>query len=374
MSDKTLAILARVGVWGGLLAVLYLLRSFFLLIFLTFVFAYIQSQGVERLVKYIKNRTMRVIVVALLLLGVIIGLGDFLIPRVHEQGKLFVERYPVYLQTLDQELLRLADVYPFVERAVPRLSEYIDSTRAGVPWSVENSVSGDLIPALLGFGGAEPGAVTTLDGLKQGIAQILASASAFLLSLLFSFLIVLDLPKLTRDVQSLKATKLRWIYEEMAESLCAFGATLGKAFEAQMSIAFINTILTAIGIMFLGIGEKTAFLSVIVFLCSFIPVAGVFISSVPICLLALQAGGVHMMLLAILLITVIHMIEAYILNPKIYGHHLHMNPVIVLIILTIAGKIFHVWGLVLGVPICTYIFGNAIRNKKVAAVDVRIDP
>ena len=39
------------------------------------------------------------------------------------------------------------------------------------------------------------------------------------------------------------------------------------------------------------------------------------------------------MLLAILLICVIHAIETYILNPQIYGHHMHMNPVLVLIIL-----------------------------------------
>jgi predicted PurR-regulated permease PerM len=58
------------------------------------------------------------------------------------------------------------------------------------------------------------------------------------------------------------------------------------------------------------------------------------------------------------------MVETYILNPKIYGHHLRMNPVIVLILLTLGGKLFHVWGLILGVPIFTYIFGTAIKHKE----------
>ena len=69
------------------------------------------------------------------------------------------------------------------------------------------------------------------------------------------------------------------------------------------------------------------------------------------------------MLLAIAFITVIHMIEAYILNPLIYGAHLRMNPVLVLGILTIGGKLFGVWGLVLGVPLCTYFFGHYIRQR-----------
>ena len=68
-----------------------------------------------------------------------------------------------------------------------------------------------------------------------------------------------------------------------------------------------------------------------------------------------------MMLLAALLIWGIHLIETYVLNPKIFGHHLHLNPVLVLVILTIGGKLFHIWGLVLGVPVCKYFFGHAIQ-------------
>jgi predicted PurR-regulated permease PerM len=106
-----------------------------------------------------------------------------------------------------------------------------------------------------------------------------------------------------------------------------------------------------------------AFLSVIVFFFSFIPVIGVFISSIPICLIALQTSGVSTMLLAVLLITVIHLIEGYILNPRIYGSYMRINPVIVLIILTVGGKLFGFWGLLLGVPVCTYLFGHAIRIR-----------
>ena len=139
---------------------------------------------------------------------------------------------------------------------------------------------------------------------------------------------------------------------------------MGRALEAQFFIAILNTILTSIGIALLGFSEQIPFLGMIVFFCSFIPVVGVIISSVPICLVALQTAGLWLMFLCIIMITVIHMIEAYILNPKIYGHHMRLNPVVVLIILTIGGKMFHVWGLVLGVPICTYVFGHAIKNAE----------
>ena len=58
-----------------------------------------------------------------------------------------------------------------------------------------------------------------------------------------------------------------------------------------------------------------------------------------------------------------HVVEAYILNPKIYGEKLKINPVLVLIILTVSGKLFGVWGLLLSLPIYTYVFGHAIKEE-----------
>lgn len=157
-------------------------------------------------------------------------------------------------------------------------------------------------------------------------------------------------------------SRLGFIYREVAGSISDFASVLGRSLEAQFAIAVINSLLTAIGVAMLGMGSTMAFLTVIVFLCSFIPVLGVFISSVPICLIALQTSGLTTMILAIVMITVIHLIEGYILNPRIYGSYMRINPVIVLFILTIGAKLFHIWGLVLGVPICTYLYGLVVQK------------
>jgi predicted PurR-regulated permease PerM len=167
-------------------------------------------------------------------------------------------------------------------------------------------------------------------------------------------------------VQNLRYTKLGFIYDEVADNIQDFGRVLGTALEAQLFIAIANTILTAIGLWLMGL-PSLVFLSTIVFFCSFIPVAGVFLSSTPICLVALQVqpnGGVKLMLVAIGLILLIHFIEAYFLNPKIFGHHFRMNAVLVLIVLTIGGKLFGVWGLVLGLAVVNYFFAHAIRYPK----------
>ena len=70
-----------------------------------------------------------------------------------------------------------------------------------------------------------------------------------------------------------------------------------------------------------------------------------------------------MVLLAVALITVIHILEAYVLNPRIYGARLRMNAVLTLIILTLCGKLFGPWGFILGIPVFNYIFSFAIRYR-----------
>ena len=358
--------IALILVWGMLFGLVFLLRSFFLLIFLTFVFTFIQANGVNRLEKYIKSRLARVMLVAAAFIAILSMTFVFLVPKVKVQTELFINQFSSYLWRVDQEILELSIKYPLIEEVFPNMivEETRDSgetTRKRLNYSPTRAIFQHLLKI------GEEGDIENINYLLGRLGDIGGKVamvtSTFLLSILFSFLIVLDMPRLAASVRQLEHTKLRFIYLSVADEIRDFSRVLGRALEAQLLIAIVNSILTAIGIMVLGIGAHVAFLSVIVFFCSFIPVLGVIISSVPICLVALQVSGIKIMLLAVLLITVIHLIEGYILNPRIYGSYMRINPVIILIILTVGGKLFGFWGLLLGVPICTYVFGHAIRIK-----------
>lgn len=366
LAERIMPALVRILVWGGVFSVVFILRSFFLLLFLTFVFGYIQTRGVNRLQGLIPNRPLRVVLVASIFLGVLITVGVFLVPRAKEQTVLFVTQLPQYVERLDQELGALGERYPMIGNAIPELRAFADHS---TPGNGKSRVAA-LVQQIFGMGDSPDGQhkVNQLLDIVRGVGgKVAAIASAFLLALLFSFLIVLDLPRLSASVCSLENSKLGFVYREVAGSIRDFATVLGKALEAQFVIALVNAVLTAIGVSLLGLGSAMAFLTVIVFLCSFIPVLGVFISTVPICLIALQNSGLPTMLLAIAMITVIHLLEGYVLNPRIYGSYMRINPVIVLVILTVGAKLFHIWGLVLGVPICTYIFGHVIQHKETAA-------
>ncbi len=346
--DRIFSLGSRIFVWGLLASLIYLLRPFFLLVFLTFVFAYIQSHGVDGLAHRIKPRWLRAVLVFLVFFGTLVAVGIFLAPHIRDQVTAVGNNFGTWVADANEDIKKFA-----LERFGHDLGE---------EFSLQKQIE-----LLIGLGDTEVGEENvdqTLKVMGNAAYWLTGVGSAFLLSLLFSFLIVLDLPKLSRGVRGLANTKIGFIYAEVAGNIYNFCKVLGRAMEAQLFIAICNTILTAIGMWAIGIGEgNLVFLSTVVFFCSFIPVAGVFVSSTPICVVALNDGGFPLALLAIAMILAVHFVEAYFLNPRIYGHHLRMNPVLTLIILTVCGKLFGPWGLILGIPVLSYVFSHAIRFR-----------
>ncbi|MEM7231140.1 MAG: AI-2E family transporter [Planctomycetota bacterium] len=184
------------------------------------------------------------------------------------------------------------------------------------------------------------------------------------LSLLLSFFITFDIPKLRKGVRKLKTSRVGGIYEEIAPGLISFGHLIGRAFQAQGVIALFNTLLTFLAIHFLDI-DNEVFLCAIVFVCSFIPVLGVVLSSAPIAIMAiLQPGGTITLAIQIIVaIILIHFIETSVLNPKILGDMLHLHPVFVLAVLALGEHFFGVWGLLLGVPVTVYVVRFVILRE-----------
>lgn len=133
----------------------------------------------------------------------------------------------------------------------------------------------------------------------------------------------------------------------------------------QARIALVNTGLTAAGMWVLAL-PGTGILSLFVFICSFIPVAGVIISTVPIGFVALTEYGFFKLALVILMVVLVHFVEAYALNPAIYSAHLKLHPLLVLSVLVVAEHSMGVAGLLLAVPLSVFALDYCIRYPQVS--------
>ncbi len=324
-------------IWTAFGALLYLMRDLFGLVFITYIMCFIINGLTHRLHRSARiRRRFMVVVIYLLFLAGIAALIFFLSPRLLTEAKNFTEQLPRTLATIGEWTEAQAAANDTLAPIAERIRHLLTPEQMIVKgWA-------------LGRGALE---------------KIVHYISWFFLALLFSFLIMLDLPRLVRSVRELRFTRLSSVYAATADSVILFAKVVGENFRAQIMISTVNTILTAIGLHILGIGGAVL-LCTLVFICGLIPVLGVFISSVPILLMAVNAGGITLSLWALGMIILIHLIEAYVLNPRIVSAIMHLNPVMTLIILYIAHSLIGLWGMLLGVPISVYIYRQLIIGLK----------
>ncbi len=385
----------RVVIWVILVLLLWALRDFFAVVFLSFVLAIVAAPMTE-----IGMRRLRlphwaaVTVVYVLFLAVLFSVIRFVVPSVANEVNRMMENLPATEATLIETKNRLVRSYPalrepingymrsaladdqlqFVELELIGERQRLGLTEADLAAAIESPAvpSGALAEY---YNRQDQLLLNALMAVQRGrltqyapiVTVMLYRATATtLLALLFSYLILIDLNRIKAGIGRLRNSRVGDFYEEAAPPIARFGMLLGRAIEAQAAIAVINTVLTLIGLLLLGI-PLIAMLSVIVFFCSFVPVLGVFISTIPIILVALNTGGPGLSLAAIGLVIVIHAIEAYLLNPLIYGRHLKLNPVLTLIILYVGYHAFGLWGMLLGVPVARYfihyVLGVPFRER-----------
>lgn len=328
-------------IWLLFLTLLYSLRDMFAILFLTFVLSFVANTIIVHSSRRLPiPHRWHVVATYLLLVGVFYGIGAFLLPHVRHEGGAFVE----LVAALDGPRID-AEIDAFLAER-PELVMAAESLR------LREEVREFLLTQREGF----------VDAGGRLLRGVVKAAAGFLISLVFSFLIMLDLEAMKAWIRTMKDTRLGAIYEETADTVVQFAGVLGQVFQAQTVIAMFNTALTLVGLVILGVPSLT-FLALVVFLCSFVPVVGVFVSSVPIGLLALRTGGVSKLFLVVLWIVVIHIVEAYILNPRIMAVKMKLNPVLVLVILVVSHHYFGLWGVLLGVPVAFYVLKFALPGR-----------
>ena len=137
----------------------------------------------------------------------------------------------------------------------------------------------------------------------------------------------------------------------LAENL---SGTFGKVIEAQFIIAIVNTVLSVIALWIMDFPQLFG-LGIMIFFLGLIPVAGVIISLIPLSLIAYTIGGFIQVLYILIIIAIIHAIEAYILNPKLMSSKTDLPIFYTFIVLIFSEHFFGVWGLIIGIPIFVFL-------------------
>jgi len=187
-----------------------------------------------------------------------------------------------------------------------------------------------------------------------GLASLGAIAFNFLIALVLSFLFVLERDKIAMVGDSIRGSRIAYIYRYFLLFAGSFCYTFGKVMKVQVIIAAINCAISTAVLSFMGF-PYIMVLSIMIFILGLIPVAGVFISLVPLTIIAFNVGGIIKVIEVLIMIAVIHMVEAYFLNPKLMSRRTSLPVSLVFVVLIISQKYLGAWGMLIGVPLFIYV-------------------
>ena len=175
-----------------------------------------------------------------------------------------------------------------------------------------------------------------------------------ILALLFSFIFSMTYPQLRSWSMTFIHSPYKRFFGEFYIIVHRFIIILGRLFEVQLMICVINTIAMVIVLTFLNFPYLIGF-AILIFILGLIPVVGVLISLVPLTVTAFIIGDWHTVLVILVAVAVIHFMESYFLHPHFMSQRTHMPILVILLNLIIMEKVFGVWGLIIGLPILTFL-------------------
>lgn len=164
-----------------------------------------------------------------------------------------------------------------------------------------------------------------------------------IIALILSYIFIIDREKLSLYLKTIEKSNFWFLYTEYKNILKKIVKTFWRAFKAQSFIALVNSILTTIWLLliwFFNLGQTFPFiytLALIVFICWFIPFIWLIISSIPIFIVWYTMVWWFSVIFQILwLLIIIHLIEAYYLNPKIVSIMIHLPISLTFLVLLIS--------------------------------------
>lgn len=309
----------RIIIFALIVLILYSMRSMMNLILLTFIFSYLMNRLIEFTAKRIPvNRKLLVLFMYTVIVGVLTyGLVKYLPILTLEISQLIKQVNAFYTQPHDNTVIK------YIEAVISKnqIMSYLEN----------------------GF-----------SFLIKSFTDISKISIHVMIALVLSLFFLLEKPRLQEFTAKFKGSKLAPFYFELEFFGKKFTRTFGKVIEVQFMIALVNCFLTMVALVILDFPQLFV-LALMVFFLGLIPVAGVIISLIPLCLIAYSIGGLIKVVYVVAAIAIIHAVEAYVLNPKFMSAKTDLPVFYTFIVLIFSQHFFGVWGLIIGIPVFVFL-------------------
>jgi predicted PurR-regulated permease PerM len=304
---------------------------------------------------------IRVVVVPLAVAMVIVYLLNPIVSALEGRG------VPRVWGTLLTYLVFLTIVGVALRFLVPMLASQVSSFASTLPRLLANAQS-DLARTFDRLGAdvqttdffralsPEGGAGTFFSRIFSFTAGVLHSAVVFLLGLVLSFYLVVDLPKIQRGFMALVPPAN---HREIVTILERMGRALGAFFRGQLLVALFVGLASMLGLYIVGL-PYWAVVGGVAGLFNLIPMIGPFIGAIPALFIAFTtttSGGLlnldpgwPLAIGASVSLLIVQQIDNHIISPNVVARTVKLHPVTVMLGLLVGGTLLGLWGMLLAVP------------------------
>ncbi len=317
---------------------IYLLRGMANMFLLTFIFAYLGYTAQSFFFKRAKNLNSRV------LKAIIIT---------------------VYLAILT---LAVYVLYLYIPKIVSEVNSIIQQAIVFLNGTYENATLNYIISLSKEFK-ISTYVSNNYEGLIKSITNIGKWGIDIFIAVILSLFFILEKNRIVRFTSYFENSKIRMVYEEMSFFGRKFLQSFGKVIQTQITISFINSILSMIMLYILKFPQVLG-LGAMIFVLGLVPVAGVVISLIPLSIIAFTIGGFRMIVYVLVLIAILHALESYILNPKLMSQKTKLPVFYTFVVLIVSEHILGIWGLIIGIPIFIFIMDVLeVKNPDIPSSD-----
>ncbi|MGH2808353.1 MAG: AI-2E family transporter [Actinomycetota bacterium] len=176
--------------------------------------------------------------------------------------------------------------------------------------------------------------------------NVLEGLLVFILAPLLALYLLIDLPKLQRDLLSLVPRSHR---DEVSQVGTRIGKTVGGFFRGQLFVALIVGVLSSIGFAVVGL-KFWLVIGAIAGFTNLIPLVGPFIGGSLGFVVGTVTDDIKTGLLAALVAAIVQQIDNHVISPNVMKRTVQLHPVTVMLSLLAGGALAGFWGVLLGVP------------------------
>ena len=190
--------------------------------------------------------------------------------------------------------------------------------------------------------------------LLSAISNIGQFSLNIILALVLSIVFNMERENLAEAFENAEESSKLSIFKYLKAYGKSFTDSFGKVIRTQLIIGLFDAALSTIGLVILGFPQVLG-LGLMIFVLVQIPVVGIMIALVPLSLIAFQIGGFVKILQVLIMVAVLHLIESYVLSPKLMSDSMKIPKFLVFVILILSEKYMGLWGLLLGIPLFMFV-------------------